>query len=964
MDTPIISPIVTKYPYLTNSEYLIDAILFVSIPKEEKTSIPQEKYAEKLQICSKILYNPSLNLDNIINNSDDFLDKLRTPLLRSIQTNYKPMSYFQFQQKEASYQSGSSRYMIFSYIYFDQSDSLKQSTINNNIPRIICIISQFPCPAFFRQLCLSITNQDQMNCDVPLEIILTTLVRYLPAPNTNSQTKVIIGYKINDSPKNKHKHTIESILNSTSIFPTFDFTIVGIFGCLDPTKFAKIYMLLFTSINICFFSEKDEILNITGNILLSLMYPIILDSALAEYSLEDFFERFGEVNSMEFDKRIYLIHGSYNKAKNKEMLKEIFEFVVVYDLDNDDLFSLISDIKKENNDDRKIQKKIFEQIGANRNKQLLIAPFFNRLDEISKKLCDKVFINNTNYNSTEDYIWSYSNISCNNNKNLQDACFYINMWFLSLLYYHDRRREQEARKKDNDKHKDKEDLKLLNTLYLFALKEKELYKGEKDYFLSFVNYYHGFLHDIKNYFVSLENDKYIIYLQRNTTERFTFMLIEELAVLYRTYFTIQKQNKSNFSFKEKGLEELDLSLLKDLFEDKEKNKDKENGKDKDKDKDKDTPNNNNKKKKKNSIHQPQKTKDKETYTIDIYSIAEAFYLEHQSEIDELIKRKKYFLDQNIINKCHEIIKNEPPDTANRIRENEQFSKENYYEQISIKHIPEILEKKILSEYRFTTGTNDFLHLSVLILLSMFIKDVDKYNEILINITKYHKLFLRKYLILILEQYTKGKQKNPDNENILKGIALISEYIYNEDIPMNEEMKLYIKPNTKFEKDKEKEKQIIKETKQKDEPIHKLVEGIHKLQLRENYCRDGTYDETYVASLYDSLYAYNKIEEMCISCPYCGFEVRPKVYLKFESLNKEDKQYEKLYALIEPIQVIFKKCQKMIGDTNIGKKTIIDVMLNLLFYYWKRIGNKVILQFIFDLIVDVYSDVELPYGYQL
>ena len=85
------------------------------------------------------------------------------------------------------------------------------------------------------------------------------------------------------------------------------------------------------------------------------------------------------------------------------------------------------------------------------------------------------------------------------------------------------------------------------------------------------------------------------------------------------------------------------------------------------------------------------------------------------------------------------------------------------------------------------------------------------------------------------------------------------------------MKLYIKPNTKFEKDKEKEKQIIKETKQKDEPIHKLVEGIHKLQLRENYCRDGTYDETYVASLYDSLYAYNKIEEMCISCPYCGFE---------------------------------------------------------------------------------------------
>ena len=72
------------------------------------------------------------------------------------------------------------------------------------------------------------------------------------------------------------------------------------------------------------------------------------------------------------------------------------------------------------------------------------------------------------------------------------------------------------------------------------------------------------------------------------------MLIEELAVLYKTYFTIQKQNKSNFSFKEKGLEELDLSLLKDLFEDKEKNKDKENGKDKDKDKDKDTPNNNNK----------------------------------------------------------------------------------------------------------------------------------------------------------------------------------------------------------------------------------------------------------------------------------------------------------------------------------------------------------------------------------
>ena len=963
MDTQIISPLVTKYPYLTNSEYLIDAILFVSLPKEEEISIPQAKYAEKLQICSKILYHPSLNLDNIINNSDDFLDKLRTPLLRSIQTNYKPMSYIQFQQKEASYQSGSSRYMIYSYIYFDtidsQSSSLKQSTSNNNIPRIICIISQFPCPAFFRHLCLNITNQDQMNCDVPLEIILTTLVRYLPAPKTNSQTKVIIGYKINDSPKNKHKHTIESVLNSTSIFPTFDFSIIGIFGCLDPTKFAKIYMLLFTSINICFFSEQDEILNITGNILLSLMYPIILDSALAEYSLEDFFERFGEVNSMEFDKRIYLIHGNYNKTKNKEILKEIFEFVVVYDLDNDDLFSLISDNKKENNDDRKIQKKIFEQIGANKNKQLLIAPFFNRLEEISKKLCDKVFTDNSNYDSKEDYIWSYSNISCNNNKNLQDACFYINMWFLSLLYYHDRRREQEARKKDNDKHKDKdkEDLKLLNTLYLFALKEKELYKGEKDYFLSFVNYYHGFLHDIKNYFVSLENDKYIVYLQRNTTERFTFMLIEELAVLYKTYFTIQKQNKSNFSFKEKGLEELDLSLLKDLFEGGGENKDKEN--DKDKDKDRDTPHNNNNNK--NSIYQSQKTKEKEMYTIDIYSIAEAFYLEHQSEIDKLIKRKKYFLDQNIINKCQEIIQNEPSDTANRIRENEQFSKEHYYEKISIKHIPEILEEKIFSEYRFTTGTNDFLHLSVLIFLSMFIKDVNKYNEILINITKYHKLFLRKYLILILEQYTKGKQKNPDNENISKGIAIISEYIYSEDIPMNEEMKLYIKPNTKI--DKEKEKQTTKETKQKDEPIHKLVESIHKLQLRENYCRDGTYDEMYVASSYDLLYAM-KIKKMCIICPYCGFEVRPKVYLKFESQNKEDKQYEKLYALIEPIQVIFKKCKLMIGDTNIDKQTIIDVLLNLLFYYWKRIGNKVILQFIFDLIVNVYYDVELPYRYQL
>ena len=79
----------------------------------------------------------------------------------------------------------------------------------------------------------------------------------------------------------------------------------------------------------------------------------------------------------------------------------MFNFVVVYDIDGKDLFTLTSDKKKEREEDTKVQKKIFENIGSNRNKQLLIAPFLNRLDEVAKKLQETLNVSN----SEEECLW-------------------------------------------------------------------------------------------------------------------------------------------------------------------------------------------------------------------------------------------------------------------------------------------------------------------------------------------------------------------------------------------------------------------------------------------------------------------------------------------------------------------------------------------------------------------------------
>ena len=50
-----------------------------------------------------------------------------------------------------------------------------------------------------------------------------------------------------------------------------------------------------------------------------------------------------------------------------------------------------------------------------------------------------------------------------------------------------------------------------------------------------------------------------------------------------------------------------------------------------------------------------------------------------------------------------------------------------------------------------------------------------------------------------------------------------------------------KPNIKAEKSKVKHK----ETKLKNETLKSVIKGIHKLELRENYCKDSIFEEDFV-----------------------------------------------------------------------------------------------------------------------
>lgn len=924
---------ITKNAYLTNSEYLIDTILLIGLSKNKKNNNSKKKIADNLEILNIINRDPSFSFNKNIGSLEDVIDYAQIAVSRANPKSSNPICFFTLQQKDLSYRSNLIRYCIFYYTYF-----YKCGELNETLPRTICIISQFACPGFFRELCMTITSETINLNGLPLEVLLTSLVYYLPPPMKSQKLHVMLQpSKTNAKGKESiiQKDNKPCTLYGVNVFPTFDFLLAGIFSIVDVQKFAKLYMLLFTSIDICIFSEKDEILNLLGNTLLALPYPFIFDSALEEYTSEVFFQRFMPPNSVALEKRIHILHGGYNKQKDKDRLKEIFQFVAVYDLDNSELFYLVSDGKKDYEEEKKHKKKIFEQIGNNKNKQVLIGPFIIKLEEMLIKVLEKSVLNCKNENENEDnFAWKFNDFGTTN-KNFQDVCYSVNMWLLTLLLYHERQKGKDPKGQNS------------NQIYSFAFREKDLYKGEKEYFLSFIDYYKCFVMNLRKYFTCLEDERYKGLLKTNTNEKLTLIITEEISQLYSIYFNIEKQNKSNFSLKEKNIEELSLSILKEVIEEDEKER--------------------NKNKEKSQANNFNPT-NQEIPVVDIYSIAESIYLVNQGDIDALKGNDNEFLEKKIITKCQEII--EKDNNENVYKQHEAYSKELFYGQISFQDISSLLERKILSEYRFKTELTDYLHLTLLIVLSMFVHQTERYEEILNAISKYHKLFLRKYLTLILEQYSNGLAKHPEKKNIKLGISLISTFIYNENIPKNEALTLYMeKPNIKAEKSKVKHK----ETKLKDETLKSVIKGIHKLELRENYCKDSIFKEDFVSQCYDKYRTKGDKGETCINCNGCGFQIKPKIYLKFiddrnnaNKTNEPNKKppYKKIKCLVEPIQMIYEKSLALIGDTNIQKEVILHILVNLLFYYWKKVNDRIILQFIFDTIKNVEYNIELPNRYQM
>ena len=354
--------LIEKYPYLGYSPNIIEYFGIVGYQEEFISTIIKEMSKTGFSIPNNpfsptILNSVISSIDYGITDNDLMLKQIYPDNPNLIKAN--PYEYNEQLPPPSSiiysfcFDSTDGKkklfYTCYGYKFYEKYKIPNKMNEIYYVPKAFTIISQYAFYNTFHYICENLWEYiySDIKKELPLEIVIYSLLNYLPAP---------MNYNINLS-------IFDSLLNAKPIkleqltgYPYIDFDLSEIFNLLPINFMLQIYILTFLEQKMLFFSQNLEILNMVMYIMFLLNYPIN-DSVyfwhIVSVSINDFHEenRFVSqvmdsllgVNALYDDRIDTSAFGSYHfivDLDNKKMILKTFELESIDEEDVNDLIKI------------------------------------------------------------------------------------------------------------------------------------------------------------------------------------------------------------------------------------------------------------------------------------------------------------------------------------------------------------------------------------------------------------------------------------------------------------------------------------------------------------------------------------------------------------------------------------------------------------------------------------------------
>ena len=375
--------LIEKYPYLGYSPNLIEYFGIVGYQEEFVPTIIKEmsKTGSAIAInpfTPTILNSVISSIDYGITDNDLMLKQIypNNPILIKANPNEydeqlpPPSSIIYSFCFDSTDGKKKLFYTCYGYKFYEKYKNPTKMNEIYYVPKAFTIISQYAFYNTFHYICENLWNYiySDVQKTLPLEIVIYSLLNYLPAP---------MNYNINLS-------IFDSLLNIKPIkleqltgYPYIDFDLSEIFNLLPINLMLQIYILTFLEQKMLFFSQNLELLNMVMYIMFLLNYPIN-DSVyfwhIVSVSIKDFHEenRFVSqvmdsllgVNALYDESIDTSAFGSYHyivDLDNKKIILKTFELETIDEEDVNDLLK-IQDFIDNSLRDRNIESTFLKNI--------------------------------------------------------------------------------------------------------------------------------------------------------------------------------------------------------------------------------------------------------------------------------------------------------------------------------------------------------------------------------------------------------------------------------------------------------------------------------------------------------------------------------------------------------------------------------------------------------------------------
>ena len=542
--------LIEKYPYLGYSPNIIEYFGIVGYQEEFISTIIKEMSKTGFSIPNNpfsptILNSVISSIDYGITDNDLMLKQIYPDNPNLIKAN--PYEYNEQLPPPSSiiysfcFDSTDGKkklfYTCYGYKFYEKYKIPNKMNEIYYVPKAFTIISQYAFYNTFHYICENLWEYiySDIKKKLPLEIVIYSLLNYLPAP---------MNYNINLS-------IFDSLLNAKPIkleqltgYPYIDFDLSEIFNLLPINFMLQIYILTFLEQKMLFFSQNLEILNMVMYIMFLLNYPIN-DSVyfwhIVSVSINDFHEenRFVSqvmdsllgVNALYDDRIDTSAFGSYHfivDLDNKKMILKTFELESIDEEDVNDLIK-IQDFIDNSLRDRNIESTFLK----------------NTIKEL-KTGVEAVLMKDVNYtpNPRNKYVNFFKILpkTLEKNKKIQEN-FYNFCLNILMVFYRDNELNTSFDKITNEENKLKSDLIIKDNNVTLTEAEKlfcEFFRDSVKYKIYYENFIQNF-ETMKIFKIPFLFSEEFINLQLNDIDNKALSDISFFAIIDTLYMQAMPQ---------------------------------------------------------------------------------------------------------------------------------------------------------------------------------------------------------------------------------------------------------------------------------------------------------------------------------------------------------------------------------------------------------------------------------------